>query len=246
MDVETVKAFYNHPEVVAEYAGASNRIGLWRSEEKVFTRLFQRDDVLLELGCGTGRIAFGLWELGYRHLLGLDLARAMIDEARRINRVLEYGISFRVGDATRLSFGNHEFAGAIFGFNGLMQIPGRENRRTALREIRRVTRPGAWFAFTTHDRATGPNRDYWASYEQLWREGLQPPELAELGDHLVNSPNGLHYIHIPNRADILEDLAATGWRYETDAPRPLLAQEPEVVREFADDCVFWIAQNPAA
>ena len=123
MDADHVKAYYNQPGVVTDYAQAVSRIGLWRSEEKIFKRLFKPEQTLLELGCGTGRIAFGLWELGYKHLLGVDLARDMVEEARRINKVLEYGVSFRVGDATKLSYGDGEFDGAIFGFNGLMTIP---------------------------------------------------------------------------------------------------------------------------
>jgi SAM-dependent methyltransferase len=245
MDVDAVKAYFNQSRVVAAYAQAANNVGLWRSEEKVFTRLFQPDDVLLDLGCGTGRIAFGLWELGYHRIFGVDLAREMIEEARRINRVLEYGVGFRAADATRLPFAANEFDGAIFGFNGLMCIPGRDRRRAALVEILRVVRPGAWFAFTTHDRLNEKFRDFWDAEEQRWRSGSPTPGLLELGDRLVDSPEGHQFIHIPVRDEVLEDLAATGWRYETDAHRAVLAQEPDSVRAFADDCIFWIAQKPA-
>jgi ubiquinone/menaquinone biosynthesis C-methylase UbiE len=247
MDPETVKAYYNQSGVVAAYSQAANSIGLWVSEEKVFTRLFRQEDTLLELGCGTGRIAFGLWELGYHNILGVDVAREMIEEARRINRVLEYGLSFRVADATRLPFGDAEFDGAFFGFNGLMCIPGREYRRAALREILRVLRPGAWFAFTTHDRTNEKFRAFWTTEKKRWKKGQPPaPGLLEFGDRLVESPQGPLFIHIPERDEVLEDLAATGWRYEIDAPRVVLAQETESVRAFADDCIFWIAQKPPA
>ncbi len=245
MNADHVKAYYNQPGVVTDYAQAVSRIGLWRSEEKIFKRLFKPEQTLLELGCGTGRIAFGLWELGYKHLLGVDLARDMVEEARRINKVLEYGVSFRVGDATKLSYGDGEFDGAIFGFNGLMTIPRRENRRAALREIRRVLRPGAWFAFTTHDRVSEKYRAFWVAEEQRWKEGRQSPELNEFGDRLLESPHGLSFIHIPTREEILEDLAVTGWRYEVDAARADLANEKDLVRVFGDDCRFWVAQNPA-
>jgi SAM-dependent methyltransferase len=230
---------------VDEYSRATNGIGLWRSEEKVFTRLFKPEDVLLEVGCGAGRIAFGLWELGYHRLLGVDIARAMIEEARRINTVLEYGVSFRLADATRLPFGDSEFDGAIFGFNGLMTIPQREKRREALCEIRRVVRPGAWFVFTTHDRAREKYRDYWAEQEKLWQSGSPLPGLFELGDRLLELPHGSQFIHVPMRDEVREDLAATGWRLEVDTDRALLALEDERVTAFSDECVFWVAQKPA-
>ena len=243
MDADAVKNYYSLPGVVADYAQAVSRVGLWRSEEKIFRRLFQPEQTLLELGCGTGRIAFGLWELGYRNLLGVDLARDMVEEARRLNRILEYGISFRVGDATRLALGDAEFDGAIFGFNGLMTIPRRDNRRAALREIRRVTRPGAWLAFTTHNRASAHFRDFWVAEEERWKNGPPAPGLDEFGDRVIDSPHGPMFIHIPSREEILEDLAATGWRYEVDALRSEIANEPEAVRGFGDDCIFWVAQN---
>jgi ubiquinone/menaquinone biosynthesis C-methylase UbiE len=244
MDADTVKAYYNQPGVVGDYAHAVNRVGLWRSEEKIFTRLFRLENVLLELGCGAGRIACGLWELGFHNILGVDLARDMIEEARRINRVLEYGISFRVADATHLPFGDGEFDGAIFGFNGLMTIPLRENRRKALREIRRVTRPGGWFAFTTHDRASAKYADFWIAEEQRWRKGPPAPGLDEFGDRVVESPHGLQFVHIPSREEVRADLDAAGWRYEVDATAAFLALENDAAREFAGDSRFWIAQNP--
>ncbi len=245
MEADAVKAYYNQPGVVSDYTQAVSRVGLWRSEEKIFTRLFKPEETLLELGCGAGRIAIGLWELSYRNILGVDLARDMIEEARRINNALEYGLSFRVGDATKLAFGAGEFDGAIFGFNGLMQIPGRERRRQALREIRRVTKPGAWLAFTTHDRANARHRDFWDAEEQRWRDGQPTPGAQELGDRWVETPHGPMFIHIPTRDEILEDLRETGWRHEVDAQRAEIANEKDEVRAFGDDCRFWVAQNPA-
>ena len=44
--------------------------------------------------------------------------------------------------------------------------------------------------------------------------------------------------------EIIEDLAATGWRYEIDVARVDVANESEEVRKFGDDCRFWVAQNP--
>ena len=114
MDGGTVRNYFRDPLAVQHYVEAATRLGLWASEETVLTRIFNREETLLECGCGAGRIAFGLWELGYRHLLGFDFSREMITEARRMARILEYGISFRVADATRLDFEKESFDGAIF------------------------------------------------------------------------------------------------------------------------------------
>ena len=138
MNGEMVRSYFRNPVAVRHYVEAATRLGLWASEETVLTRVFTREDTLLECGCGAGRICFGLWELGYRHLLGFDFSREMIVEARRMARLLDYGIPFRVADATRLDLEKGAFDGAIFGFNGLMQIPLRANRRQAMSRIAAV------------------------------------------------------------------------------------------------------------
>lgn len=244
VDSDTVKSYYNAPQVVKHYADAAVRVGLWQSEEKIFRRLFQKQDSLLELGCGAGRIAMGLWELGYRHLLATDFSRELILEARRMAKILNYGIHWKVEDATRLSFEDDLFDGAIFGFNGLMQIPGREHRRRAMAEIRRVIRPGSWFVFTSHDRELPKFRKFWENEKLRWRQGKQQPELLEYGDKYESTPLGHLYIHVPRRNHIREDLKAAGFRIEVDVLRSQVANEKPEVREFSDECRFWVAQKP--
>lgn len=239
-----VKAFYEDPSVVDHYRRATANIGLWLSEELVFRKVFQPSDRLIELGCGTGRIAVGLAEIGYEHVLGTDLARDMVKEARHIAKVLELPVYFRQGDATRLKFEDNLFDGAIFGFNGLMQIPGRENRRTALREIRRVVRPGGALVFTTHDRNNSKYSKYWKGEKTRWDRGKQDPQLLEFGDRYEETNLGKLFIHVPVPEEIREDLQAAGWKSEWDSMRSSIARESPAIQEFSDDCRFWVARNP--
>lgn len=244
MDRETVLNYFKSEGVVDHYAQAAARLGLWVSEEKVFTRLFAKEDAILELGCGAGRIAFGLHELGYQHLMALDYARPMVEKARHMATVLEYRIPFRVGDATRLEFDDNAFEGAIFGFNGLMQIPGKAQREKALREILRVIRPGAWFVFTTHDRARSKHQQFWADERQRWEDGQQAEGLDEFGDRTETTELGQHFMHVPTVEEMTELLEQVGFRIEAHAMRSELANEPQDVRDFADDCRFWVVQKP--
>ena len=85
MKSEDVNSFFNHPITVDEYTQAVHRVGLWGSERIVFTQTFAKEDVMLDLGCGAGRIAFGLKALGYSDLIGVDPAENMIVNARVIN-----------------------------------------------------------------------------------------------------------------------------------------------------------------
>ncbi|MDD2763607.1 MAG: class I SAM-dependent methyltransferase [Opitutaceae bacterium] len=137
------------------------------------------------------------------------------------------------------------FAGALFMFNGLMQIPGREHRRQALREIRAVCRPDAAFLFTTHDRDDEPrDRPHWAAEAARWARGEQDPRLGEFGDRYFRDDHGGHtFMHLPTHAEVREDLAATGWTPVFDAMRRDLACESQAVRDFSDECRFWVARK---
>jgi len=50
-------------------------------------------------------------------------------------------------------------------------------------------------------------------------------------------------MHLPTRAEVLEDLAASGWTPAFDAMRRTLASESRAVRDFSDDCRFWVAHR---
>lgn len=243
MDGDTVRQYFRDPVAVRHYADAAARIGLWASEETVFTQVFDRKDTLLDCGCGAGRITLGLWELGFRNILGFDFSREMIEEARRLARLLDYGIAFRVADATRLPFEAGAFDGAIFGFNGLMQIPWRKSRRIAMEQIARVLRPGGFFVFTSHDRDLNRYRDLWKEERALWDAGLQGEGLLEFGDRHAETPEGMVFIHIPRQADVEEDLEATGFELLESHLRSEIASESEAVRAFSEECRFWIARR---
>lgn len=244
MDAKSVKAYFDSESVVDGYARASADLGLWESEEKVFTRLFAKEDSLLELGCGAGRIAFGLHELGYKHLLASDYSKSMVQRARDLSNTLEYRIPFRVCDATNLEFEDNVFDGAIFGFNGLMQIPGSAQRECALTEIFRVIRPGAWFAFTSHDRERSPHQDFWSAEKLRWEHGTHKSYLDDFGDRAEPSSDGFHFMHVPTVNELQPILEKVGFRLEATVMRSELATESAEVEAFSDDCRFWVLQKP--
>lgn len=243
-DDDGVKRYFEADVVVEHYARAAARLGLWRSEEKIFTRLFRREDALLELGAGVGRIAIGLHELGYRNILATDYARAMVQRARGLCKVLEYPIPFHVADARDLQFEDAIFEGAIFGFNGLMQIPLAADRERALREVLRVLRPGAWFAFTTHDRERSRHQAFWAAEQARWEQGQQAVDLERFGDRVEAAETGVHFMHVPAVAEVEAELGRVGFRIEASVMRSELTGEPEEVEAFSDDCRFWVVQKP--
>ena len=258
---DTVRDDFNAISTVLHYTRAAHFIGLWKSELILIREYFpDREAHLLEAGCGAGRVAVGLWHEGFRHLTAFDFASELVEQA--VNLAQEQGIAgitFLQADATRplLHLLNPPdprpqtpdpgrsalFDGALFMFNGLMQIPGRENRRKALRELHRVCRPGAPFLFTTHDRDDPKDVKEWAKEAERWARGEQNPRLLEFGDRYFTDDTCNTFMHLPDRREVLDDLAATGWTHVHDRTRNELASETPKVRNFSDNCRFWVARK---
>ncbi|HEU5080004.1 MAG TPA: class I SAM-dependent methyltransferase [Opitutaceae bacterium] len=249
----TVRADFNDPVAVLHYTRAAHFLGLWESERLMISRVFEEKTArLLEAGCGGGRVTVGLWEMGFRKIVAFDFAEELLSQARSLaeDRGVK-GIKFLHADATKLgrSLGKRgtqprHFDGALFMFNGLMQIPGRENRRAALSQINQQLKSGAPFLFTTHDRNSSPREiSLWQIEAEKWAKGEQDPRLVEFGDRYFEDLYGRTFMHLPDRAEILEDLAATGWTHVCDALRCELARESRPVLEFSDECRFWVARK---
>jgi len=249
-----VRANFNGVPSVLYYARAAHFLGLWKSEQILFERFLpERATDIVEAGCGAGRVTLGLWRLGYRHLCAFDYAAELLDQARSLAR--EQGaeaISFHPADATRVKLSQlgrepgRTFGAALFMFNGLMQIPGRRNRRSALRRLAGLCRPGAPLLFTSHDRlASREEAHLWEIEAAAWREGRQDPRLRDFGDRHFHDASGPVYIHIPDRAEILADLEATGWEPVFDAMRGQIAAENAAVFDFSDECRFWVSTRRA-
>jgi ubiquinone/menaquinone biosynthesis C-methylase UbiE len=94
--------------------------------------LFDRDRPIVEVGVGTGLVALGLTELGFR-VVGLDLSEAM---ARRA--VLRVGPRVAIGDALRLPLRD----GAIHHAFSVWVLHVVADLGAALREVARVLAPG--------------------------------------------------------------------------------------------------------
>lgn len=252
-----MRADFNALDCVVHYTRAAHRLGLWESEQRLIERWFpERSTRLLEAGCGAGRATIGLVELGYRGIVAFDFAEELVEQARALAAERGLGdacLRFVHADATKASLARRlatsrddegaRFGGALFLFNGLMQIPRHRARRSALRQLARVCQPGAPLIFTTHDRAQPGELKKWQDEAERWAKGTQDPRLHEFGDRYFAHDHGHTFMHLPVRDEILADLAATGWNHAFDAMRREIAEESRAVKDFSDECRFWVARR---
>jgi SAM-dependent methyltransferase len=245
-----VKASFNAVASILYYTRAAHFLGLWKSESLLVRKFLpDKGTSLVEAGCGAGRVTLGLWKMGYHRIVAFDFAGELVDQARSL--AAETGaasIVFRCADATTVAGADlgvapgESFGGALFMFNGLMQIPGRENRRSALRRLHSLCRPGAPLVFTSHDRdRCGAEKSWWRDEAEKWAAGRQDPRLVDFGDRQFQDESGEVFIHIPDRPEIMADLRATGWIPTFDAMRSEVSEETHAVDDFSDDCRFWVA-----
>lgn len=244
MDIERLRVYFNDPKTVEHYMKAVANVGLWESERILFDRHFEMGDSLLDLGCGAGRITMVLKQLGFEEVVGADLAEKMVTQAKEIAGFLKVAVPFRVEDATRMRFPSERFDGVIFGFNGLMQIPGRSNRRKAMQEVRRVVKPGGRFIFTTLDREDSFYATVFKDKTNYAHDLSRNSQVLEYGDRHFETEHGITFMHVPTRSEVLEDLEACDWERVDDCMRSEIADESPEVEAFSENCRFWVAKKP--
>ena len=103
-----------------------------------------KQELICDLGCGAGHIAAYLKTRGAK-VCGVDLSPEMVNQAEQRNAE----ISFRQGDMLDLNEIADDSFGGIAAFYSIIHV-SPDSVVDALREIRRVLRPGGWLLLTFH------------------------------------------------------------------------------------------------
>ncbi len=97
------------------------------------------DDILLEVGCGTGELSRAC-ALNVFEVVGIDISPELIDRAKRESAGV-HNLRFEQADGTSLPYAPQTFTKGLL-YNVVPYLP-RSVLRSVLQEIRRVTRPGS-------------------------------------------------------------------------------------------------------
>jgi ubiquinone/menaquinone biosynthesis C-methylase UbiE len=107
---------------------------------------------VIDLGCGTGRLAITLAMQRYRPV-GVDLSLEMLKILREKSNELRIDIPAVVGNLVELGmFADHSFDHAACLFSTLGLIVGAAARRRMVEHVHRLLRPGGVFVLHVHNR----------------------------------------------------------------------------------------------
>jgi demethylmenaquinone methyltransferase/2-methoxy-6-polyprenyl-1,4-benzoquinol methylase len=196
--------------VATEYDGATRAMSLGR-DQAWKRRLVDLLPPLsaphcVDLACGTGDLTAALANrFPQGEIVGVDLTQAMVEVGR--NRCRQPNVSFRVEDMCQTHIADG-WADVVTGSYALRNAPVLDD---ALREVRRILKPGGCAAFL--DFAKPPAR---------WQQALQFPLLKAWGGFwglvLHGGPEHAYIAEslrqFPDRVALREQLARHGFRLQ--------------------------------
>jgi ubiquinone/menaquinone biosynthesis C-methylase UbiE len=168
------------------------KLGLRSWERSVVDQYFHGPGRVLNIGCGAGREAFALTDMGY-DVIGIDISEGQISSARETAAARGLDIDFRLCDGEHLEFPEDSFDHIVMWAQGFGYIPCRTLRHNLLTECARVVKPGGIVSVSVHYRpvcdATWRTIENTYSWEDLPEVGMSEGDylLREETDSILHS-----------------------------------------------------------
>jgi SAM-dependent methyltransferase len=241
MNTNYTKNIFSNDNLVNYYDNLTTKVGLFRSESIIFNRYIKRYDKILDLGCGAGRTTIGLYQLGFKNIIGVDISEKMIERANRNANILNYPIRFEIADALSLPFATGSFDAIFFSFNGLMLIPQKINRNMVVSEIHRILVNKGYFIFSTPYLDNKLDKSFWV---QRLNESKYNINNEKFGDIFLEDCGVRNiFIHIPMSSEIIEMLNNESFDIIEMIPRINICKEDDFIENELDENMFWAART---
>ena len=205
------RQMFDHIAKRYDLMNAVMSLGLHHAWRQVAMRflLSQDGSSFLDIGCGTGDVALAITRAKpHCRVTGIDPSPDMLAIAReKISRAgCDGSIRCLEGDATALPFDDAGFAGIVCAFC----LRNIEDRAAALREMRRVLKPGATLAIL---ELTAPSR------QPAWLiHALYTRHIIPMMGALLSQGHAYRYLarsidHFPAPPVIVNEIAASGFHH---------------------------------
>lgn len=144
--------YFHSEEMVAGYDAQMADSPLAACDVRYCERWFPSPGVLVDLGCGTGRLAVHFARKGYS-CTGVDLSPVMLKQAQANAVAAGVGVDWVEANLTLpLPFPEQsvDYAACLFSTLGMVQ--GQEHRLQVLRNAAAMLKPGGIFVLHVHNR----------------------------------------------------------------------------------------------
>ena len=148
--ITAIKTIYSTGERFDEMLTyADRKLKRWETE---VAAMFPAKASVLDIGCGKGREAFCLHDMGFG-VTGLDISETCIEAARATAKAHGLDMAFVVSNGRDLPFAEAAFDVVIIWAQTFGLFAEEESRQHMLGECQRVLKRGGLLSFSTHDRA---------------------------------------------------------------------------------------------
>ena len=142
-----VTEWYEDKKNVDEMQNWNSALKEW---EQSVIPFFPSGARILDIGCGLGREAFALSDLGY-DVVGIDISKEVISQVKQLSNDRGYKISFYEYDGEYLDFPAESFDIVLIWAQTFGLLYGNEFKQNYLMECKRVLKKGGVCSFSTHD-----------------------------------------------------------------------------------------------
>lgn len=151
-NIEIVKNLYSSERIINETKETqSYRNGLKIWEKDVVSRFFPEKVTILDIGCGTGREAFSLHDMGFK-VTAIDIADYRIETAKQLASASNRNIEFLLTNGLDLPFESNTFDIIIIWSQTFGLFYEEENKMHILKECNRVLKNSGILSFSGHEK----------------------------------------------------------------------------------------------
>lgn len=118
--------------------------------EQYVTKFFPKNAKILDIGCGLGREAFVLSDMGFE-VIGIDISKEVIHQVVSLSTQKGYDIEFSWYDGHVLPFEKTSFDVVIIWAQTFGLLYGDEYKQEFLLECKRVLKSNGLLSFSGHD-----------------------------------------------------------------------------------------------